>query len=254
MVKSSAFTFGMLLTIYLAGLGLGAALASLAAAHRAPAGARVPAPAGVRRALRRSDRPRPDAMASDAFRRSHRCWAYFSSYEPFDAAAAAASFWSGDGDPSRREQFIRLYLLLPAILIGPPTIAMGASFPLLQRIAVSDSRAHRTPRRHGAARQHRRQHARRDPHGLGRTDLRRVRRLAEDRWPRSARCSGARDRRASRSGRRRWTVPVSRRQPRSHRSRSRSLLPSEPPALGAPARHVGRSAWWSARMRRASRS
>ena len=37
-----------------------------------------------------------------------------------------------------RDQFIRLYILLPAILIGPPTIAMGASFPLVQRITVHD--------------------------------------------------------------------------------------------------------------------
>jgi predicted membrane-bound spermidine synthase len=137
MVKSSAFTFGMLLTVYLAGLGLGAALASLA--------------------LRRVRRPALTFLLLQAFVALYAgaaifgltawiesaaalapFWTYFSSYEPFDAAAAAAGFWNGSGDPAAREQFIRLYLLLPAVLIGPPTIAMGASFPLVQRITVRD--------------------------------------------------------------------------------------------------------------------
>lgn len=137
MVKSSAFTFGTLLTIYLAGLGLGAALGSIT--------------------LRRARRPALAFLLLQAFVALYagasilaltawidtapalaRLWAYFSSYEPFDAAAAAQTLWTGGGDPAARDQFIRLYVLLPALLIGPPTIAMGASFPLVQRITVRD--------------------------------------------------------------------------------------------------------------------
>ena len=137
MVKSSAFTFGTLLMIYLAGLGLGAALASAV--------------------LRRVRRPALAFLLLQAFVALYAAgailaltaWlatapslspllAYFASYEPFDAAAAAASFWNGGGTAEARAQFVRLYLVLPAILIGPPTIAMGASFPLIQRITVQD--------------------------------------------------------------------------------------------------------------------
>ena len=137
MVKSSAFTFGTLLTIYLAGLGLGAAVGSAL--------------------LRRVRRPALWFLLLQAFVALYAAGAmlaltawlgttpelsalltYFASYEPFDAAAAAASFWTGGGDAATRAQFVRLYLVLPAVLIGPPTIAMGASFPVIQRLAVDD--------------------------------------------------------------------------------------------------------------------
>jgi spermidine synthase len=137
MVKSSAFTFGTLLTIYLAGLGIGAALGSAF--------------------LRRVRRPALCFLLLQAFVSLYAAaavllltaWldttpslaallAYFASYEPFDAAGAAASFWNGGGTADARAQFVRLYLLLPAVLIGPSTIAMGASFPLIQRLTVED--------------------------------------------------------------------------------------------------------------------
>jgi spermidine synthase len=137
MVKSSAFTFGTLLTIYLAGLGLGAALASGGVRFvRRPARAFLLLQAFVALYAGAAILVLVDGWiripALDPL------LTYFSTYEPFDAAAAAASFWNGTGDPQAREQFIRLYLVLPALLIGPPTVAMGASFPLIQRIAVSD--------------------------------------------------------------------------------------------------------------------
>ena len=137
MVKSSAFTFGTLLTIYLAGLGLGAALGSaLFGRVRRPAfwflmlQAFVALYAGAAIVVITNWSGTSPALAG--------LLTYFSSYEPFDAASAAASFMGGGGDPAARAQFVRLYLILPAALIGPPTVAMGASFPLIQRIAVND--------------------------------------------------------------------------------------------------------------------
>ena len=137
MVKSSAFTFGMLLTTYLAGLGFGAALASLLLRNvRRPARAFLLLQAFVAiyagaTVLSLTAWLGPSGLLSSL-------WAYFASYEPIDALSAASSFWTGEGNVAARGQFLRLYVLLPAILIGPPTMAMGASFPLLQRIAVQD--------------------------------------------------------------------------------------------------------------------
>ena len=39
---------------------------------------------------------------------------------------------------SATRNFLRLYLVLPAVLIGPPTIIAGFSFPLLQRVVQRD--------------------------------------------------------------------------------------------------------------------
>lgn len=137
MVKSSAFTFGTLLTIYLAGLGAGAAIASVFLGRVRHPGraflllqAFVGLYAGVSVFLVVSMLPTSSALA--AF------WAYFGSYEPLDAASAFANLWTGGGEAADRAQFVRLYILLPALLVGPPTIAMGASFPLLQKIALTD--------------------------------------------------------------------------------------------------------------------
>lgn len=137
MVKSSAFTFGTLLTIYLAGLGAGAAVASLFLGRVRHPGraflllqAFVGLYAGASIFFLVSMLPTSPALAP--------FWAYFGSYEPLDAASAFTSLWTGGGVASDRAQFLRLYVLLPALLVGPPTIAMGASFPLLQTIALTD--------------------------------------------------------------------------------------------------------------------
>lgn len=137
MVKSSAFTFGTLLTIYLAGLGAGAAIASLFVGRIRHPGraflllqAFVGLYAGASMSVLVAMLPTSSALAP--------IWAYFGSYEPLDAASAFTSLWTGSGQPSDRTQFVRLYVLLPALLVGPPTIAMGASFPLLQKIALTD--------------------------------------------------------------------------------------------------------------------
>jgi spermidine synthase len=137
MVKSSAFTFGTLLTIYLAGLGAGAAVASVLLGRVRHPGraflllqAFVGLYAGASVFCLVSMLPTASALAP--------FWTYFGSYEPLDAASAFTSLWTGSGQAADRAQFLRLYVLLPALLVGPPTIAMGASFPLLQKIALTD--------------------------------------------------------------------------------------------------------------------
>ncbi len=137
MVKSSAFTFGTLLTIYLGGLGLGAALASVALRNvRRPGRAFLLLQGFVAVYAGASVLALDAWLGRSAFLAPF--WTYFGSYEPLDAVGAFASFRTGAGSPADRAQFIRLYLLLPAMLVGPPTIAMGASFPLVQRIALLD--------------------------------------------------------------------------------------------------------------------
>jgi spermidine synthase len=134
-LKSSAFTFGTLLTIYLAGLGIGAALESVL--------------------LRRIRRPALAFMALQAFVSLYALLSvtvltdqlraatllatlakYVSGYEPIDAASAFSSLWRGGTNPET--SFVSIYLLLPALLVGPPTLAMGASFPLVQKIVIHD--------------------------------------------------------------------------------------------------------------------
>ena len=140
MAKSSAFTFATLLTIYLSGLGVGAAAGSaLVPRVRRPGRAFlllqafVGLYAGV--SILALVVMLPSAAPLSAF------WTYFGSYEPLDAAAAFASLSAGTWDSAGADmhaQFIRLYVLLPAALVGPPTLAMGACFPMLQKVALVD--------------------------------------------------------------------------------------------------------------------
>ena len=137
-MKSSAFTFGTLLTIYLSGLGVGAAAGSLL--------------------LRRVQRPGRAFLLLQAFVGLYAgasiaalvtllpssglmpaLWAYLGGYEPLDAVGAFAKLTSLRSGTSV-DQFILLYILLPAALVVPPTLAMGASFPLLQKVALVDPR------------------------------------------------------------------------------------------------------------------
>jgi spermidine synthase len=137
MVKSSSFTFATLLTIYLSGLGVGAAAGSVLVRRVRQPGrtflllqAFVGLYAGVSVLALVALLPASRSLAE--------LWTYFGGYEPLDAAAAFASLSSATWDPATSSHFIRLYVLLPAVLVGPPTLAMGASFPLLQRVALVD--------------------------------------------------------------------------------------------------------------------
>jgi len=137
MLKSSAFTFGTLLTIYLAGLGLGASLASaLLRRIRRPALAFLLLQACVGLYAGVSIYVLSSLLGSSGALPSLRT--YFAGYEPLDAASAFSTLWQSAANTEIRWHFVRLYLLLPALLVGPPTLAMGASFPLLQKVVLVD--------------------------------------------------------------------------------------------------------------------
>jgi len=137
MAKSSAFTFGTLLTIYLAGLGLGSAAGSaLLRRVRRPGVAFlvlqgfVGLYAGLTVLALVAWLPSSSSLSA--------LWTYIGGYEPLDAASAFANAWSDAADPAVTRQFVRLYVIVPLVLVAPPTLAMGASFPLLQQIALVD--------------------------------------------------------------------------------------------------------------------
>jgi spermidine synthase len=143
MVKSTAFTFGTLLAIYLGGLGLGAAV-----------GARL---------VRRSTRPGATFLALQsatvivaallltglvtlvAAGQPPALATYVADGEPYDVypgVAALRDFVRGERSDSQRSdlrQFLLLYLVMPISLIGIPTTLMGFSFPFLQQAAQADA-------------------------------------------------------------------------------------------------------------------
>lgn len=126
-VKSSAFTFGTLLAVYLAGLGLGSSLGSLIF-HRTTRPAllflllqtTIGIYVGLSVVLSLAGLDAPAL----AWLKQH-----LAHYDPVNIGAALLS-----GQP----EFLKLYLGIPLVLIGPPTVLMGLSFPLLQRATQTD--------------------------------------------------------------------------------------------------------------------
>lgn len=138
MLKSTALTFGTLLSVYLLGLGLGSGIGSAIAARvRRPAFwfLALQAGAGAYAALTLT------AFVGTLGDDGALSWfsTYFRQYDGVDVHRAIG-FWLGrEGDAGTAPgDFIRLYLTLPALLVGPPTILAGLSFPLLQRVVQTD--------------------------------------------------------------------------------------------------------------------
>jgi predicted membrane-bound spermidine synthase len=137
MLKSTAFTFGTLLFVYLTGLGLGAAAASLLLPQQRHAmrqflwmqtaiGIYVAGSIAVLLAgVDRWPLLRPFSV-------------YLGSYDPIDVPVTAATAGGSMAGTTISAKFFLLYFGLPAILIGPPTLLMGASFPLLQKVVQTD--------------------------------------------------------------------------------------------------------------------
>ena len=128
MMKSSSFTFGTLLAVYLAGLGLGAAAGSrLARRSRQPARTflllqtAIGIYAGISMIALLAALEAP-ASAGWLSR-------YLAEYEAMNIRRALTQF---DGE------FLQLFVVIPIALIGPPTLLMGVGFPLLQKVVQTD--------------------------------------------------------------------------------------------------------------------
>ena len=130
MMKSTAFTFGTLLALYLGGLGLG----SMAGSFIAP---RLRRPGVVFLGLQAAVALCAAGLiiafltlagSLPSFRQ------YFEGYASLnipDAVASLRAFqipWT----------FVGLFIALPALLVVPPTFLMGCSFPVLQRVIQTD--------------------------------------------------------------------------------------------------------------------
>jgi hypothetical protein len=130
MAKSTAFTFGTLLAIYLTGIAGGAWLGSIFAPRlRRPTFtllallSAIGLLGGVLVALL--------VIGTDRFVLLQQ---YFGSYEPLVVRAEIDKLRSGQLPVG----FLLLYFALPAALLIPPTFLMGFSFPVLQRIVQTD--------------------------------------------------------------------------------------------------------------------
>ena len=132
MAKSTAFTFGTLLTLYLSGIGLGAVAGSAFAARlRYPARAffALQAAAGVSAAILL-------ALFVGAAHDIPALASYFGGYEPLNIRESLAALRAG----TMPANFIRLYVVVPLLLVVPPTFLMGCSFPVMQRVVQQDER------------------------------------------------------------------------------------------------------------------
>jgi len=148
MLKSTSFTFGTLLAIYLLGVGSGSVV-------------------GSRQVERSGGQPAARFLALQACIPMYAAlsiaalvaltgrlpgldvlWQYFGNSEPLRIDLALAQLalhpfgaWTRETPPvALARLFTGLYVLLPVLLIGPPTFLMGLSFPYLQRAVQTDAR------------------------------------------------------------------------------------------------------------------
>jgi spermidine synthase len=138
--KSTAFTFGTVLSVYLAGLGLGGAIGSRIV-HRTAAPGRtflllqfsMTWYAAISIAI---------SIAAIGRGVPARLVAYLSEYEPYNVYGAILALENASlGDLSTLAPlsgFFMLYVAIPALIVGPPTFLMGLSFPFLQRACQSN--------------------------------------------------------------------------------------------------------------------
>lgn len=142
-IKSTTFTFGTLLAVYLAGLGLGS-LAGVrwASRFRRPAAAflLLQGMVGLTAGL-------VLVVFLGLVRHLEPLDAYLGGYEPLDVGqnlrrlqlrALLEGRVFTDPVESLPLQAVLLYLVVPAFLIGPSTFLMGFAFPVLQRVVQTD--------------------------------------------------------------------------------------------------------------------
>jgi spermidine synthase len=124
-LKSNAYTFGHLLTLFLAGVGIGSLVGNSRVARRWPPvsaflllQAAIPLTAAASAAALVYSVNRVEWLAP--------VWQYFASYEPLVRLNI------------RSPLYLTVHLLIPMGLIVPPTIMMGLSFGCLQRAVQHD--------------------------------------------------------------------------------------------------------------------
>lgn len=140
MMKSTAFTFGTLLSLYLTGVGAG----SLAGSALAP---RLRHPARGFFLLQTAVAASAVLLLVVFVRRvdDTPLWTYLGSYEPLSVRAGVAALRAltgGGATPAGMAggvpwNFLIFYFGVPALLVLPPTILMGCSFPVLQRAVLT---------------------------------------------------------------------------------------------------------------------
>jgi predicted membrane-bound spermidine synthase len=144
MVKSTSFTFGTLLAIYLGGVASGSIVGSRAVVAATPQPALrflslqacIPLYAGLSIATL--------VLLVDRMALLEPLWRHFGGSEPLNIGLAIAGI---ERDPLAAvtqaglpRLFLVLYFLLPLALIGPPTFLMGLCFPYLQKAVQTDAR------------------------------------------------------------------------------------------------------------------
>jgi spermidine synthase len=140
LLKSTAFTFGTLLSIYLAGLGLGAAVGAYRVARsRRPGATFLLLQYGVALYVALSITALSATIAAGHPVKLVR---FLGSYEPVNVyetlSRIRALGWSTPEALGMLADFVVLYLVVPALLIGPPTFLMGVSFAYVQKASQLD--------------------------------------------------------------------------------------------------------------------
>ena len=139
MMKSTAFTFGTMLALFLAGIGLGSLAGSWIAS-------RVRRPAITFLVLQASAAVSAGVLLTLFVRAVDHIpfvWAYLGSYEPLsvrDNVTLLRGVLADFSDAQVPAMFLIMYIGIPAVLIVPPTMLMGCSFPILQRVVQTDLR------------------------------------------------------------------------------------------------------------------
>lgn len=141
MMKSTAFTFGTLLALYLSGLGLGSVAGSVIAL-------RVRRPALAFLALQAAATLSAGGLLAvfiGVVDGAGWLWSYFGSYEPLNVRESVGtlptfmtSVLSAEAPDQLALKFLALYFVLPALLVVPTTFLMGCSFPFLQQVVQTD--------------------------------------------------------------------------------------------------------------------
>jgi predicted membrane-bound spermidine synthase len=146
MLKSTSFTFGTLLAVYLAGIALGSISASrrLRSSGADPTDRFLLLQTGVGLYAALSLSLFAAGLGEDGTFRVF--FAYFSLNEALPLAEILAllereplALLAGSTpEAGRARLFVLTYALLPVVLVGPPTFLMGRSFPYLQKAVQTD--------------------------------------------------------------------------------------------------------------------